>query len=55
MIPINLKKKIITIEEIHSYGTTTRSSKNGNFNVKFCKTKRKLMLKVLWVLNYGTN
>ena len=31
----------ITIKETHSYGT--RSSKKGNFNVKFCKTKRKLM------------
>jgi len=41
MLPINLPKMFITIEEIHSYGT--RSSKKGNFNVKFCKMKRKLM------------
>jgi hypothetical protein len=30
-----------TIKEIHSYGT--RSSRKGNVNVTFCKTKRKLM------------
>ena len=41
MLPINLQFVSITLEEIHSYGT--RSSKKGNFNVKFCKTKRKLM------------
>ena len=28
--------------EIYSY--VTRSSKKGNFNVKLCETKRKLML-----------
>jgi len=42
MLPINLQKNMfITIEEIHSYAT--RSSKKGNFNVKFCKAKRNLM------------
>jgi len=41
MLPINRGKNVIPIEEIHSYGT--RSSKKGNFNVKFCMTKRKLM------------
>jgi len=41
MLPINLQKKLMTIEEIHSYGI--RFGKKGNFNVKFCKTKRKFM------------
>ena len=41
MLPINLQILFITIYGIHSYGT--RSSKKGNFNVKFCKTKRKLI------------
>jgi len=41
MLLINQQKMLITMEEIHSYGT--RSSKKGNFNVTFFKTKRKLM------------
>ena len=41
MLPNNLQKMFTTIKEIHSYGT--RSSRKGNFNVKYCKTKRKLM------------
>ena len=41
MFPINLQNMFITIEEIHSLDT--RSCKKGNFNVKFCKTKKRLM------------
>jgi len=40
MLPITPQFFFITIEEKYSYAT--RSSKNGNFNVKFRKTKRKL-------------
>jgi len=39
MLPVNLQNMFITIEEIHSYGT--RSSKNQNVNVKFCKMYKK--------------
>ncbi len=41
MLPINLQKMFITTDQIHSY--STRSSRKGNFNVKFCHTKRKAM------------
>ena len=41
MLSINLHLLSITIEEIHSYGT--RSSKKGNFNIKFGKTKKMLI------------